>query len=187
MRPLQTRQPHTEDSATICVASRPNSKVRPRRLASNLLLPLPLPCTFGGVSNPLASFHGVARMFAPCVPLVFRSFASPSHASAVALRAPVPKQPHRSSRAVSSRETASLLSSRSVLSVRMAKFFAQNIDRRGRIVRAAWGLALIIASFLTWSHSEGVSFALLAFGAFGLYEAARGWCLMRACGIRTKF
>jgi hypothetical protein len=24
-------------------------------------------------------------------------------------------------------------------------------------------------------------------GVFGLFEALRGWCLMRACGVKTKF
>jgi hypothetical protein len=30
----------------------------------------------------------------------------------------------------------------------MGNFFARNIDRRGRIVRAVWGLALIITGVL---------------------------------------
>jgi hypothetical protein len=27
---------------------------------------------------------------------------------------------------------------------------------------------------------------LIGVGAFGLLEVARGWCLARACGIKTK-
>ena len=68
----------------------------------------------------------------------------------------------------------------------MGQFFARNIDRTGRIVRAAGGVALIIAGLLLWERSRWLCFVLVAAGAFMLYEAARGWCLMRACGIKTK-
>ena len=73
-----------------------------------------------------------------------------------------------------------------VLNVVMSQFFARNIDRRGRIVRAVFGVALIIAAILLLGRSRWVCFLLVAFGVFALYEAARGWCLMRACGIKTK-
>jgi hypothetical protein len=75
---------------------------------------------------------------------------------------------------------------RRVLRVGMGNFFARNIDRTGRIVRAVWGVALIIAGVLLSGRSGWASFLLVAFGVFALYEAARGWCLMRACGIKTK-
>jgi len=53
-------------------------------------------------------------------------------------------------------------------------------------VRAVWGLALIVAGFLVLARSRWICAALVAAGAFALYEAVRGWCLMRACGIKTK-
>ena len=68
----------------------------------------------------------------------------------------------------------------------MGRFFARNIDRRGRVVRAAWGIALIIAGLFLWQCSLWMCLALVGCGVFALYEAARGWCLMRACGIKTK-
>jgi hypothetical protein len=68
----------------------------------------------------------------------------------------------------------------------MGNFFARNIDRRGRIVRAVWGIALILAGALVSGRSGWACFFLVAFGVFALYEAARGWCLMRACGIKTR-
>ena len=73
-----------------------------------------------------------------------------------------------------------------VLKIVMGRFFARNIDRRGRIVRAVWGVVLIVAGLLLSARSRGICFALAAFGAFALYESVRGWCLMRACGIKTK-
>jgi len=69
----------------------------------------------------------------------------------------------------------------------MGNFFARNIDRTGRIVRAVWGVALISAGALLSGRSGWACFFLVACGVFALYEAARGWCLMRACGIKTKF
>jgi hypothetical protein len=68
----------------------------------------------------------------------------------------------------------------------MANFFARNIDRRGRIVRAVWGSALIVAALLVWERSRWIGLVLVVSGVFALYEAARGWCLMRACGIKTR-
>jgi hypothetical protein len=68
----------------------------------------------------------------------------------------------------------------------MGKFFARNIDRRGRIVRAVWGLACIVGGLLLWERSRWLCFALIAGGGFALYEAVRGWCFMRACGIKTR-
>ena len=68
----------------------------------------------------------------------------------------------------------------------MGKFFARNITRLGRIVRAVWGAALIIAGVLLSGRSGWTCFLLVAFGVFALYEAVRGWCVMRACGIKTR-
>lgn len=69
----------------------------------------------------------------------------------------------------------------------MGKFFAPNIGRTGRLIRGLTGLLLIIGAVFSWQYSIPVSVALLLSGAFVLYEASRGWCLMRACGIKTRF
>jgi hypothetical protein len=68
----------------------------------------------------------------------------------------------------------------------MRTFFAKNIDRRGRIVRAVWGLGLMVAGLLLWGRSRWICLALMGLGVFALYEAGRGWCLMRDCGIKTR-
>jgi hypothetical protein len=68
----------------------------------------------------------------------------------------------------------------------MHKFFAPNIDRRGRIARAIYGVVLIVGGLFLLRYSWWASVVLWIAGAFGLYEAKRGWCLMRACGIKTK-
>jgi len=68
----------------------------------------------------------------------------------------------------------------------MRKFFAPNIDRPGRIVRAAWGVAMLIGAVFASRYAWWASAILLAFAALAFYEATRGWCLVRACGIKTK-
>ena len=68
----------------------------------------------------------------------------------------------------------------------MKRFFAPNIDRTGRIVRGLMGLALLAGAALSFTESVWLALGLAAAGAFALIEAFRGWCLARACGIKTK-
>ncbi len=69
----------------------------------------------------------------------------------------------------------------------MLRFFNPNIDRKGRIVRLIFGLLCVVAGLLLARYSRWACGAVLAFGAFAFYEAFRGWCLMRACGFKTKY
>ena len=68
----------------------------------------------------------------------------------------------------------------------MNKFFGKNIERRGRIVRAIYGLALIALALIFLRKHLWLLLIVSALGVFGLFEALRGWCLARACGIKTK-
>ncbi|HYG33868.1 MAG TPA: DUF2892 domain-containing protein [Clostridia bacterium] len=68
----------------------------------------------------------------------------------------------------------------------MKRFFAPNISGKGRVVRGILGSGLIVAGLLVSGSEKWVCFALVASGGFVLYEAVRGWCVMRACGIKTK-
>ena len=69
----------------------------------------------------------------------------------------------------------------------------RNIRKAGRIARAITGLLTIVLGVLLilsgWPASVAWRWllAVLAFaaGAFQLFEAARCWCVMRACGIKT--
>ncbi len=65
-------------------------------------------------------------------------------------------------------------------------FFCPNLGRAGRIFRAVFGGLLIIAGLLLSRYSLRLCLALMVFGIFSLFEAARGWCLVRACGIKTR-
>ena len=66
------------------------------------------------------------------------------------------------------------------------KFFDPNIGKTGRIARAVYGLVLVIAGLALSGYSLWICLALVAAGALGLFEAFRGWCIMRACGIKTR-
>ncbi len=68
----------------------------------------------------------------------------------------------------------------------MRKFFSPNIDTRGRLVRGAGGIALLILGFALSSVSWIAAVIVLVSAGFVLFEALRGWCVMRACGIKTK-
>lgn len=68
----------------------------------------------------------------------------------------------------------------------MAKFFAPNIDNRGRLARGIIGAVLLVAGMVVVFSIWWLGLVLLASAAFVLFEAIRGWCGLRACGIRTK-
>ena len=68
------------------------------------------------------------------------------------------------------------------------RFFAPNIDRKGRIARALYGGAMIVAGWLLSRASHpGLAVAAILAGGFAWLEAARSWCIVRACGIKTRW
>jgi hypothetical protein len=68
----------------------------------------------------------------------------------------------------------------------MGKFFTPNISGWGRAVRAIWGLLCIGGGVALSSRTRIGFLVLVAAGVFALFEAVRGWCVMRACGVKTK-
>ena len=64
--------------------------------------------------------------------------------------------------------------------------FERNIGTAGRVARGAMAVILLAAGvfFLRENPLPGV--LLLASGGFVLFEALRGWCALRACGVRAK-
>ncbi len=67
-------------------------------------------------------------------------------------------------------------------------FWTPNIERRGRIFRGIMAVVLFAAAF--FAHREGIEWlaVMLAIAALvGVVEAARGWCVLRACKIKTRF
>jgi hypothetical protein len=68
----------------------------------------------------------------------------------------------------------------------MKKFFSPNIRKSGRVVRGILAVALLIAAGFVFAHSVVAGVLLLIAGLFVLFESLRGWCVVRACGIKTK-
>ena len=68
----------------------------------------------------------------------------------------------------------------------MKKFFRPNLETRGRLVRGMGGIAFVAVGVALGGGNLMVSVILIVSGGFMLFEAVRGWCIMRACGLKTK-
>jgi len=68
----------------------------------------------------------------------------------------------------------------------MKNIFSRNIDNKGRLVRGLMALALFVGAGFGFTVSVWLGLGLLVSGLFVAFEALRGWCALRACGIRTK-
>jgi hypothetical protein len=53
------------------------------------------------------------------------------------------------------------------------------------MVRGVWGALMLIAGIITVDFIFWLGIVFVTLGLFGIFEAIRGWCLMRACGIKT--
>jgi hypothetical protein len=70
----------------------------------------------------------------------------------------------------------------------VSQFFRRNLDYRGRMARGVIGALCLIAGIIVAGDVEWwIGLILVAAGLFALFEAIRGWCIARACGIKTKF
>ncbi|MCB1236957.1 MAG: DUF2892 domain-containing protein [Verrucomicrobiae bacterium] len=69
------------------------------------------------------------------------------------------------------------------------EFWTCNIDRKGRAARILAGLACLGAAAWLYAAKGDVfwSSGLGALGLVALYEGLRGWCVLRAFGMRTPF
>jgi hypothetical protein len=68
----------------------------------------------------------------------------------------------------------------------MSRFFQPNIDWRGRFVRGGIAVLLFIAGGIIVFYNWWLGLIFFGLGIFVMFEAVRGWCLARACGIKTK-
>ncbi len=66
------------------------------------------------------------------------------------------------------------------------KFFRPNIQKNGRIARGVIGALCLIAGIIIVDFVLWLGLILVVAGLFAIYEALSGWCLARACGIKTK-
>ena len=70
----------------------------------------------------------------------------------------------------------------------MSQFFRPNLKRQGRIARGVVGSLCLIAGiiFTTVDDLFWLGLIFVAAGLFAIFESVRGWCLLRACGVKTK-
>lgn len=68
----------------------------------------------------------------------------------------------------------------------MSRFFKPNLDRHGRFARGVIGALCLIAGIIVVDYVRWLGLIFVAAGLFAIFESLRGWCLMRACGIKTK-
>src|ERR1700736_6031188 len=76
---------------------------------------------------------------------------------------------------------------------RWAMRLTYNIDRRGKLARMIYGIALLFVGILLcffWASRQGeawrwvIAIACTVSGAFSIFEAWAGWCVVRAIGFR---
>jgi hypothetical protein len=69
----------------------------------------------------------------------------------------------------------------------VSRFFKPNLDRHGRIARGVIGTICLVAGIIIAGDYSLWGLILVVAGLFAIFESLRGWCLVRACGIKTKF
>ncbi|MGA2247115.1 MAG: YgaP-like transmembrane domain [Verrucomicrobiota bacterium] len=68
----------------------------------------------------------------------------------------------------------------------MSQFFRANIKRQGRIARGVVGSLCLIAGIILVDFILWLGLIFVVAGLFAIYEALSGWCVARACGLKTK-
>ena len=68
----------------------------------------------------------------------------------------------------------------------MSRFFQPNLKRQGRIARGVIGTLCLIAGIILVDFVLWLGLVFVVAGLFAIYEALSGWCVARACGIKTK-
>jgi len=68
----------------------------------------------------------------------------------------------------------------------VSRFFQPNISHRGRMARGVIGALCLIAGIIAVDYVLWLGLVLVAAGLFAIFEAVTRWCLVRACGLKTK-
>lgn len=69
----------------------------------------------------------------------------------------------------------------------MSRFFKPNLDFRGRMARGVIGTLCLVAGIVIAGDYSLWGLIFVAAGLFAIFESLRGWCVVRACGVRTRF
>jgi hypothetical protein len=68
----------------------------------------------------------------------------------------------------------------------MSSFFRRNIGFHGRLARGVLGTISLIAGIIMADFKLWICLVLVVLGLFAIFEAVRGWCLVRACSLRSR-
>jgi hypothetical protein len=68
----------------------------------------------------------------------------------------------------------------------VSRFFQPNINHRGRMARGVIGALCLIAGIILVDYKLWLGLIFVSAGLFAMFESLRGWCLVRACGLKTK-
>lgn len=68
----------------------------------------------------------------------------------------------------------------------MKLLFAPNIGSQGRLLRGFGSLGLFVSAWSAFDFANWLGILVAVCGGFLLFEALRGWCALRACGIKTR-
>ena len=68
----------------------------------------------------------------------------------------------------------------------MKPFFKPNLDRHGRMARGVIGALCLVAGIVVAGDFSLWGLVLVVAGLFAIFEAISRWCVLRACGIKTK-
>jgi hypothetical protein len=69
----------------------------------------------------------------------------------------------------------------------VSPFFRPNLDYRGRMARGVIGALCLVAGIVIAGDYSLWGLIFVAAGLFAILETIFGWCIVRACGIKTKF
>lgn len=68
------------------------------------------------------------------------------------------------------------------------KFLQPNIDRSGQFARGfTGGFGIIIGIIFAVSVKWWLGLIFIIVGLFAVFESLSKWCVVRACGIKTKY
>lgn len=66
------------------------------------------------------------------------------------------------------------------------RFLDPNITRSGRLLRLGLALGLVVAGVMVLRPVLWLAVGFFLLATFAIFEAWRGWCLLRACGLKTR-
>ena len=69
----------------------------------------------------------------------------------------------------------------------MSRFFKPNLNFRGRMARGVIGTLCLIAGIVVVDYRLWLGLIFVGAGLFAIFESVTRWCVVRACGVRTRF